>query len=177
MEDDGRDAEQFELLSVVESHDFKGVLDNNELSFLEKDTALTFNRRHSERSSTPSICSLVLFRKSYFSGLSSSNRRSTAFNQTSTSTWQANNGLTSQFSFLRSLQQLVEHMKVSFTLGPSCDPTFFQQIPINVCSSNSTCWGKEYPDKFSESTRIVVSHCLGISESFQDGIRLQDLLF
>lgn len=92
VEDDSWDAEQFKLLGVVESHDFKGILENIEFSFLRKATALTFNRRHSERSSTPSICSLVLFRKSYFSGLSSSNRRSTVFSQISTSTWRAKQG-------------------------------------------------------------------------------------
>lgn len=166
MENDSWDAEKFELLNVVKSHDFKGILDDCKLSFLEKGTALTFNKRHSERSSTPSICNLVLFRKSYFSGSSSSNRRSAVFGQISSSTWRADNGLTCQFSLLRSLQQLVEHMKIPFTSRSSCDPTLLQQIPINVCSSNSTCWGKEYSNKFSESTRVVISHCLGISKSF-----------
>jgi hypothetical protein len=55
------------------------------------------------------------------------------------------------------------------------DSRLLEQVPVDVSPSNLACPSELDPDKLSESRRVVVPHCLGVSESFEYGIGAQDL--
>jgi hypothetical protein len=68
-------------------------------------------------------------------------------------------------------------VEAPFAFRPSCDPTFLQQVPVDVRTRYRSSGRKEDPDKLAESTRVVVPHGLCISECLKDGVGLQDLPF
>lgn len=57
-------------------------------------------------------------------------------------------------------------MEASLPLSPAGHSALLQEVPIDIGAGNGAGLGEENPDKLSKSTRVVVSHGLGISKGF-----------
>jgi hypothetical protein len=57
----------------------------------------------------------------------------------------------------------------------SHNPRLLEQVPVDVGASNLPCPSELDPDELSESRRVVVPHCLGVSERFEYGVGAEDL--
>lgn len=68
-------------------------------------------------------------------------------------------------------------MEAPLCLTPDHHSALLQQIPIYVCTRNTTIWRKTDADELAKPTGVVVPLRLSISESFEDGVGLQDLAF
>lgn len=70
--------------------------------------------------------------------------------------------------------KLIKYVVVSLIrrlLNNSCG---FQQIILNLCSDDFSARTERHTDEFPKTRRVVISHCFGVSESFQNWICGQD---
>ena len=65
-----------------------------------------------------------------------------------------------------SLHQLIEYVEIAFGFAPYYNSAFLKQIPVNICASNTPIGREADADEFPETTRVVVSLCLGVAKSF-----------
>jgi len=66
-------------------------------------------------------------------------------------------------------------MEIPFRSSTHDDPTFLKKIPVNIRAGDAPIWGKAYAHEFTESTRVIVSLSLRITERLENGIGLKDL--
>ena len=68
-------------------------------------------------------------------------------------------------------------MEVALCLVSRRDPTFLQQIPVNVRAGDCAVPCEAYPNKLAKTAGVIVTLSLRVTESFQDRIGLQYLAF
>ncbi len=66
-------------------------------------------------------------------------------------------------------------MKVSLIRGNTSDSGFLKKIAFNIGPFDSLVGSEIYLNVFSESTRILVSHCLAVAKSLENRIASQYL--
>jgi len=68
-------------------------------------------------------------------------------------------------------------VEVALRLVSRRDPTFLQQIPVNVRAGDGAVPCEAYPNKLAKTAGVVVALSLRVTEGFQDRIGLQYLAF
>jgi len=91
-------------------------------------------------------------------------------------------GISFQLDFLVQLWQgsrakLVKDVVVSFQLHTVGDSRLFQQVGLNIGTSDAKDVGEVNTNEFTEARRVVVTRGLGVTIRFQDGICRDDLIF
>uniref|UniRef100_A0A2M4DGC8 Putative secreted protein n=1 Tax=Anopheles darlingi TaxID=43151 RepID=A0A2M4DGC8_ANODA len=76
----------------------------------------------------------------------------------------------------RTGQQLVKDVECTLILGLANGARLLQQIRLDVRAGDVARSVKVYPNKFTEARRVIVFHRLGVTEGFQNRIRLEKLL-
>lgn len=81
------------------------------------------------------------------------------------------------FSCRGGFEKLVEDVVVPFAWARVDKADFFQQVRFDTSAHELPILGERNIDVFSKAGGIVVANGSGISECFQNRVRLQDLLF
>mmetsp|Transcript_41200 Transcript_41200/g.86424 ORF Transcript_41200/g.86424 Transcript_41200/m.86424 type:complete len:367 (-) Transcript_41200:775-1875(-) len=81
------------------------------------------------------------------------------------------------FLLRRRLHELVKHVVIPFPRTGVDQSHFFQQVRFDLGAAESSRRCESYVDVLSETGGVVVAESAGITECFEDGIGLQDLLF
>ena len=76
------------------------------------------------------------------------------------------------FQATSTLQQLIEYMEATLSFASDDYSAFLKQIPVDIRTGDATVWCKADANELSETTRVVVSLCLSVSEGFQDRVCL-----